>query len=145
MLQAAAAGNPGFAVSDIELRQEGPSYTIDTLDALRREQPDVQWRFILGTDAANGLAGWRSPWRIVAEYRPIVMARAGWAALDWTTLEHVHPEARALAQVIAVPELVISSTELRARIAAGRSARYLIPEGARRIIEDEGLYGRERA
>lgn len=140
MLRAAVAGNPGFAVSDIELRAEGPSYTIDTLNALRGERPEAEWRFILGTDAANGLAAWRAPARVVAEYRPIVMTRAGAAALDWAALERIHPAARALVRVIGVPALALSSTDLRARIAAGRSVRYLIPEGARLIIADEGLY-----
>jgi nicotinate-nucleotide adenylyltransferase len=141
MLQTSVAGNPGFAVSDIELRQEGPSYTIDTLDTLRSQHPDVEWRFILGTDAANSLASWRAPRRILAEYRPIVLARAGWAALNWAALERVHPDARALVRLIDVPHLAISSTDLRRRIAAGRSVRYLIPDGARLIIEEEGLYG----
>jgi nicotinate-nucleotide adenylyltransferase len=145
MVHAAIAGNAGFAVSDIELRQDGPSYTIDTLDALRRERPDVVLRFIMGTDAANGLASWRSPRRILDEYRPIVMARAGWAAPDWAALETVHPEARSLVQLLDVPLLAISSRDVRTRLAAGRSARYLIPDAVRLIIEEEGIYGAHTA
>jgi nicotinate-nucleotide adenylyltransferase len=140
MVRAAIEGNPAFAVSEIELRQPGTSYTIDTLDRLRREFAGVDLHFIMGVDAANELDAWRDPARILAEYRPIVMSRAGWPDPDWQRLERIHPDARSLILLVDVPQLEIDSHTLRKRIAAGHSVRYLIPEGARRIIERESLY-----
>jgi nicotinate-nucleotide adenylyltransferase len=140
MLQAAIATNPAFRTSDVELRQEGPSYTIDTMDALARQFPDAELRFLLGADAALGLAAWREPTRLIAAYRPIIMSRPGWSGPDWHALERIHPQARSLLAIVTVPALAIASSELRARIGAGRSVRYLIPDPVIAIIEAEELY-----
>jgi nicotinate-nucleotide adenylyltransferase len=143
MLQLAVESNPAFAVSALELRHEGPSYTIDTLDALREMQPEAALHFMLGTDAANAMATWHAPARILAAYQPLLMARAGWPALDWTVLEGIRSDARSLVRLIEVPRLEIASSEVRERVAQGRSIRYLVPDGVRRMIEDAGLYGRD--
>ncbi|MGH2346119.1 MAG: nicotinate-nucleotide adenylyltransferase [Chloroflexota bacterium] len=140
MVEAAIAGNPAFAASDIEIRQGGPSYTIATLDALRARCPDAELRFILGVDAANDLINWQEPARILAEYRPIVMSRAGWAGPDWSLLESIHKDARSLITLVDAPQLEVASSVLRDWIAAGWAARYLVPEGAWRIIAEDGLY-----
>lgn len=144
MVEAAIAGNPHFKVSDIEIRQGGSSYTIATLDALRARCPDAELRFILGVDAANDLSNWQEPARIMAEYHPIVMARAGWPGPDWALLESIHPDARSLVTLVDTPQLEIASHVLRDWIAAGWAARYLVPEGAWRIIAEEGLYRNSR-
>jgi nicotinate-nucleotide adenylyltransferase len=68
------------------------------------------------------------------------MSRAGWPDPDWQRLERIHPDARSLILLVDVPQLEIDSHTLRKRIAAGHSVRYLIPEGARRIIERDSLY-----
>jgi nicotinate-nucleotide adenylyltransferase len=140
MLQVAVESNPAFAVSALELRHEGPSYTIDTLDALREALPEAALQFMLGTDAANAMASWHAPARILAEYRPLLMARAGGPDLDWTVLEGIRMDARNLVRLIEVPRLEIASSEVRERVAQGRSVRYLVPDGVRRIIEDAILY-----
>lgn len=140
MLEAATAGNPFFSIDGIELRRAGPSYTIETLVALQQERTGSILRFILGTDAANGLAHWHRPARILARYRPIIMSRAGWPALNWQVLEAVHAQAHGLVDVVPVPDLAISSSEIRRRVAAGRSIRYLVPEAVRTVIESERLY-----
>ena len=141
MVEAAVAGNQGFAVSTLEIGQVGPSYTIESLDTLRVAQPEVEWRFILGTDAVNGLGSWRQPDRIIAEYRPLVLIRAGWERIDWPALERVRPNARALIDVVDVPHLAIASRELRERVRQGRTIRYLVPDAVRAIIEAERIYG----
>jgi nicotinate-nucleotide adenylyltransferase len=117
-----------------------PSYTIDTLDAIRQALPAAEIRFIMGADAADGLAEWREPARILAEFRPIVMSRPGWAGPDWEALERLLTGARTLVALVDVPLLAISSSEIRDRVAAGRSIRYLVPDAVRRIIDDERLY-----
>jgi nicotinate-nucleotide adenylyltransferase len=144
MLGAALEGNPAFAVSSIELEAPGPSYSVATLEALHTAMPDDELRFVMGTDAANGLGAWREPARILAKYRPLVLARAGWPPLDWTALEAIDPLARQFVTIVEVPLLAIASSDLRARIAAGRSIRYLVPDAARRIIEDERIYAASR-
>ena len=140
MVKLAIDDNAHFLVSDIELRQEAPAYTIDTLDALSREHPQDQFQFILGVDAANQLALWREPARLLADYQPIIMLRAGWRDPDWSALTAIHPRAHRLALVVEVPWLEIASQDLRARVRTGRSVRYLVPERVREFIELHGLY-----
>lgn len=140
MLQAAVLGNNHFGVDGFELAHRGASYTIETLDALRKRWPTTELRFILGADAANSLPAWRLPQRIVLDYRPIVMSRTGWPALDWRVLEGLCAEARQLVSLIDVPAIGIASSDVRDRVAAGRSIRYLVPDAVREIIEAEGLY-----
>lgn len=142
MLQLAIAGNPAFTVSDIELHREGPSFTIETLDALAQHYPGEDLHFLLGADALNQLARWREPHRILTVYRPIVMLRAGWPGPDLNALDQIVPGASDLVQVVEVPALDIASSALRARIAVGRSIRYLVPDAVRELIEQHGLYHR---
>src|SRR6185437_11124753 len=143
MVEASISGNPAFAVTDLEIHQGGPSYTIATLDALQHQWPNAELRFIMGVDAANDLKNWQEPARILGDYHPIVMSRAGWSGPDWPMLEEIRPDVRALITLVDAPQLEIASHLLREWIARGRAARYLIPEGAWRIIIQEGLY-RER-
>jgi len=140
MLQVALADNPGFAVDDLELRHKGPSYTIATLSALRQVLPEAALYFIMGADAAASLAAWRAPERILQEFHPLVMTRAGWPDPDWVALESISAQARFLVQMIQVPQIEIASSEIRRLVREGRSIRYLVPEGVRQIIEEKGLY-----
>jgi nicotinate-nucleotide adenylyltransferase len=140
MVRAATAGNPAFGTSDLEIVRGGASYTIATLDELQRQNPLATLHFIMGIDAANEIASWREPFRIIAAYRPIVMHRAGWPPIDWEILDHVHKGAKQLITFVEVPPLEIASSELRARVASGRSIRYLVPDAVRDVIEDRGLY-----
>ena len=78
--------------------------------------------------------------RILAEYEPIVMLRAGWRGPDWAALEAIHPDAHRLAHVVEVPLLDVAAHDLRDRVRSGRSVRYLVPERVRQFIEDNALY-----
>ena len=140
MIELAIADNPHFAVSDIELRRKAPAYTVDTLDALREQYTDHRLQFIFGVDAANQMARWLKPARILEEYEPIIMLRAGWSGPDWTALSAIHPEARQLLRVVQVPLLEIAAQDLRARVAARLSVRYLVPDRVREYIDEHGCY-----
>jgi nicotinate-nucleotide adenylyltransferase len=140
MIQAAIADNPAFGMSDVELMRRGRSFTITTLDELRGQFANADIHFIVGVDGANDMARWRLPERILEEYRPIVMPRAGWPGPDWAVLERVHPLAKRFIRVVEVPALNIASSDLRAQVAGGRSIRYLVPEAVRDIIDRDRLY-----
>ena len=127
MIELAVAGEPRFAVSRIELDREGPSYTVETLERLAG---DDDLFLILGSDAIADFPRWKDPDRIaklatlVVADRPGAPARLGDAPI--VTFD--------------APRLDISSRELRARAARGRSLRYLVPEPAWKHIEARGLY-----
>ena len=125
MLTAAIAGEPRFRVSTVELDREGPSFTVDTLEALRGEG---ELFLILGSDAYADFERWREPSRIRDLATVVLAARPG------------APNAPDGVRILDSPLMDISSRELRARAARGRSLRYLVVEAALRYIEEHRLY-----
>jgi nicotinate-nucleotide adenylyltransferase len=130
MLELAVAGEPRFSVSRVELDREGPSYTVDTLERLAGAD---ELFLILGGDAIADIGRWKDPERIAKLATLVVAERPG------------APERTRNASVVAfdAPRLDISSRELRARSARGRSLRYLVPDPVWRHIEARGLYRAE--
>ena len=138
MVRLACLGNSAFEVSPIEIERAGPSYTVDTLEALHANRSS-DLHFIVGADAAADLYRWRAAGRIVALARLVVVGRPGFA-LDRTALGHHLPGLEARLTLLEGPGLDISSSELRRRLAAGRPIRYLTPEPVVEYIARYGLY-----
>jgi nicotinate-nucleotide adenylyltransferase len=137
MLELAVEGNDDFAISDIELRREGPSYTADTLEALAGERLDDEFWFIVGADALSDLPNWHEPARIVAHARLAVAPRE---AQDANVAALTIPGISERIDTFSMPELDISSSDIRARVAGGRSIRYLVPDEVGAYIAEHGLY-----
>jgi len=139
MVELAIADNPRFTVSRLELDRPGPSYTIETLRELRRQMgPDLAITFITGADAVLEIATWREAEAVLDECHLVAVHRPGY---DLAKLERVlGPERAAKVALVSVKTPDISSTELRRRVAAGQSLRYLTPEAVREYIETHGLY-----
>ena len=127
MLRLATADEPRFTVSTIELDREGTSYTVDTLERLK-DEGDLY--LVMGADAVSEFHRWRSPERIRELAVLLVASRPG----------APEPPGDERLIVFDAPCLDISSRELRARSARGRSLRYLVPDAARRHLEANGLY-----
>lgn len=130
MLELAAAGNPRLLVESIELGLPAPSYTVRTLRALARREPGNRFMLLLGADAARELAAWHEVEALPELADVVVFARPGWPVPS-------HP---LVARVIDVPAVDISATEIRRRVAAKRSIRYLVPDAVREYIAAHGLY-----
>ncbi len=137
MLGAAIAGNDRFGISDIELRREGPTYTADTLQALAAERLDDEFYFIIGADALADLPNWHAPERIVQHATLAVAPRDG-QPLDPDALGIAGLSARV--ELFAMPRIEISSTEIRDRVRAGASVRYVTPDAVVAYIAEHGLY-----
>lgn len=135
LVRAAVEGVDGVEASDLELRRGGPSYTIDTLDELRRAEPGAELFLVLGSDAAAGLATWERADELSEACRIVVVDRPG----ATTDLPHGFR-----CEQVEVPRLDVSSTELRARVADGRSLRFLVPDGVISLLRDGRLYGDRR-
>lgn len=153
MVRVAIAGQTGFIVDDRELRRDGPSYSIDTLTALRTEFPERSLGLILGMDAFLGLTGWHR-WQDILDVAHIVVAhRPGWRAPDFGPLgellaacgthrvDDLHTRRQGHIHIHAVTQLEISSTEIRELVAAGRDPRFLMPDAVRDVIAETGCYG----
>jgi nicotinate-nucleotide adenylyltransferase len=152
MVRLAVAGHARFAVSDIELRRRGPSFTVDTLEALQREGDELI--LLVGSETFLDLLSWRQPRRIVELARLAVVPRTGSTFDTESTAaqkvlreigaERFVPSADALAPravvVLHATSLPISSSELRARTRAGRSLAYRTPDAVIAYIQSRRLY-----
>ncbi len=153
LLRAALAGQPGFVADDLELRRGGPSYTLDTLRDLRARYPRRTFCLLLGADAMEGFLGWHRPLEILELAHLVVMRRPGVELGRDPAVRRLQSERAGRAQDlrrvragrilgVEVTQLAISATDIRARLAAGRSIRYLVPEAVAEMIETGALYRR---
>jgi nicotinate-nucleotide adenylyltransferase len=138
MVELAIAGNDAFAASRVEIDREGPSYTVDTLEAFAAETADLT--LILSAEAFLELPTWREPRRVLDLARLVVAPREGYPEADQAFLEEHFPGAAARAVFLDGPRLRLSASELRARAAGGRSLRYLVPDAVADHIGDHALY-----
>ncbi len=136
----AAAGDARLDVSDLEMRREGPSYTVDTLKELHSQTPDTELFLIVGGDVAAGLPSWHDPERVLALARPAVAKRHGVSRSSvQSALQALRGGERA--EFFRMPRIDISSTMVRARAHAGEPIRYLVPDAVADYIIEHGLYG----
>jgi nicotinate-nucleotide adenylyltransferase len=139
-LERAVAGTPGLEVSRAELDRGGPSYTADTLEAMASAEPDALLWFILGADQLAELPRWHDPERILAAARLAVVPRAG---ID--VRELAAEVAPGHADLLDVPEIGVSSSMIRERIAAGLPIRFLVPPEVEESLRREGLVASDRS
>ena len=142
MVQLAIADNPAFELSMIEVQRDGPSYTVDTLEGLARANPEAQLHLILSAETFAELPTWHEPARLFEAARMAVVPREGYPAPDPDWLARAFPGREDRVEYLGGPRLELSSTVLRARVAAGRSIRYLVPAAVEAYIADHDLYRR---
>lgn len=143
MVELAIGDNPHFALCDLELRRDGPSYTADTLGELRREfGDDCIIYFIVGSDVLPQFHLWKSPGRILELCRLAVIDRPGGPANPIELMTGMYPDAVDAGAVVSVPgpRVNISASELRRQLTAGHVARYQIPNAVADYIRRHGLY-----
>lgn len=153
LLLAAVRDNPGFAVSDLEIRRGGRSFTVDTVRELAKDGTKVY--LILGSDSFNDIASWHEytelmrlssfivaprpnhPSRPLSEVLPVELAREFW--YDAGVAAYVNSGGNSITYLETTP-IDISSSDIRERVSKDRSVRYLLPDSAIEFIETEGLY-----
>lgn len=129
-----------FAVSDLELRRGGPSFTVDTLKTLRTQSPSDDLFLILGGDIAAGLPRWHEPERVLELATVAIAKRRGTAkAAVQDALAQLKGGERA--RFFQMPRIEISSTMVRRRVRARQPIRYFVPDGVMHYIETHRLYG----
>lgn len=144
MISLAIDGKGCFEVSDCELTRPEPSYTIDTIEYFRCQYgPQAELFWLIGADMVAGLPRWHRIQELLAACRLCIMYRGGMDRPALTPLAcHFGPEAvdRLKNDVIETPLVDISSTDIRARMAAGQSVADLVPPQVLRYIEQHHLY-----
>lgn len=141
MVSLAIADNPHFKVSTIEIDRSGPSYTVDTMAALRHQLgAKANLYFLLGGDALVELPQWREPSRLVQICQLVAFGRPGASLLSLRLLEEAIPGISQHIIFVEVSQIDISATQIRHRVAQGASLRQLVPEAVERYIREQGLY-----
>jgi nicotinate-nucleotide adenylyltransferase len=155
MVESAIADNPAFAASDLESHRTGKSYSVHTLEILRRRNPDQELFFIIGMDSFRDIGSWREYRRLFPLAHIVVAARPGISSDDPQALLPVAIRGdfcydvqsktllhRSGNRVIFLEEtlLDISSTRIRRLAADGRSIRYLVTPAVEEYVSTHGLY-----
>jgi nicotinate-nucleotide adenylyltransferase len=143
MLDLAVGGHEPFHVSTIEIDRGGVSYTVETLEQLHAEDAARALFLLLGADALADLPTWKDPKRICELALPLVVARAYAPEPDFGLLaEFMSRERIAAAQaaLVKMPPIGIASSDIRRRVAAGKSIRFRTPRAVEKYIETHGLY-----
>lgn len=134
MTEIATAANPRFKVSTVDIDRAGPTYTVDTLRDLKLTYPDADLFFITGADAVTSIAGWKDSTELWGLAKFVAVTRPG-HVLDLPKA----PEGAI--DVLEIPALAISSTDIRDRVFQGKPIWYLVPDGIVQFIGKHGLYG----
>src|SRR5215211_2846329 len=142
MVQAAIAENPAFELSTVEIDRAGPSYTVDTVEALAGASPGAELHLILSAETFAELPSWHEPERLFDAAWMAVVPREGYPPPDPAWLARAFPGREHRVEYLGGPRLGLSSTALRARVAAGRSIRYLVPSAVAAYIAEHDLYRR---
>ena len=147
MVELAIAGDERFGLDTVDLDRSGPSYTVETVRRLRQRWGDEAWiGFIVGWDMLLSLPTWHEPVNTLATLDALIATRRpGYSEPDddehsLAELERSLPSIRAKLRMLSAPQLDISASELRERVAQGLPVRYLTPDAVCAYISSHGLY-----
>ena len=145
MVRLATSGNSGFIVDDRELGRGGKSYTVETLEQLHKEFPAVNWVLFMGADSLNTFRLWKQPQRICQLAHVVAVKRGGQPPPDLDSLAEFLPNPPAspdwqARHSMIMPQIEISSTDIRARVERGQSIRYMVPPAVEAYINAHGVY-----
>jgi nicotinate-nucleotide adenylyltransferase len=143
MLQLAIGGHEAFEICRLEIDRGGVNYTYQTLEHIARQHPQHERFLLLGGDSLDELPAWRHPERICQLATLVAVRRPGYPPPDWSRLAGLAPPERLqhfARHEVVMPLVGISSTDLRQRVAAGRTIRYQTPRAVEKYIQAHGLY-----
>jgi nicotinate-nucleotide adenylyltransferase len=142
MTALAAAGNPLFDVSRMELDRPGASYTVDTVkEVMAMCQRKAKIYLISGADTVEHIKSWKNPQELLSLCSVAVVSRPGYSFKSLhSNIKHLKDEYGAKIYLIEMPALGISSTEIRDRVLKRLPIKYLVPESVEQYIAKQGLY-----
>lgn len=141
MAQLAVRGNERMRCLDVEVRRQGYTYTYETLEELKAGFPDVKFYFISGADCLFSMENWKCPEKIFQNCTLIAAVR------NDVSMEAAEEKRKELLQrfggeIILLPfvRMSVSSSEIRQRVAEGKSIRYMVPDSVKKYIDEKGFY-----
>lgn len=138
MVRLAISGNSKFAVSDMEIKRGGRSYSIDTVKALRKKHGDGDLFFLIGADMLKDFDSWVDAAELLKLCSFIVVERPGLGLAG--IVKGLRSRGRYFRRTVSEFPVGISSTEIRKRVKAGKTIRYLVPAAVEKYISRKGLY-----
>ncbi|HAE61085.1 MAG TPA: nicotinic acid mononucleotide adenylyltransferase [Eubacteriaceae bacterium] len=141
MTKRGIASNDYFEISDIEIKRQGYTYTIDTLRELEKDYSDDELYLIVGADIVFEIDAWKSAEEVLKKISLVTTFRPGYdqERLD-IRVEELKELYRARILKLYTPEMDISSSEIRSRVKHGYSIKYLLPESVEEYIYQQNLY-----
>lgn len=137
MVRRSISPYPQFRLCLAELEREGPSYTMETMEQLMGEYPNHAFYFIMGADMVDYLPKWHRFEELVEKVRIVALQRPGFRLPEHVTwAEKI--------TFVPMPQLEISSSDIRRFLAEGKSIRFLVPDPVERYIREKGLYVEKR-
>jgi nicotinate-nucleotide adenylyltransferase len=133
MTKLAIAGNPDFEISDVDVKRNGPTYTVDTLQDLKLQFQDAELFFITGADAISQILTWKDVEKIWSLAHFVGVSRPGHTLI-------VPKSPLGVVSLLEIPALAISSTDIRARVEVGKPIEYLLPDSVISYIQKNSLY-----
>ena len=141
MIRLAIASYPRFKLSTIEIERAGPSYTVDTMIELQAQPGDGrELFFILGWDSLEQLPQWQQVDRLIQLCHLVAVPRPGYSAPDLPALEAAVPGLSKRLLLLDRPEIDISASEIRSRVAGGLSIDHMVPPSVEKYIRANNLY-----
>ena len=133
--------NPHFALSTIEIDRDGNSYSYETLETLRKQNPNTEYYFLVGSDTLFALETWKHPEILLPSCTVLVAVRNG------VPMEKMQEHANYLEEkfggsikLLTTPNIEISATDIRNRLAENRDVKYFVPDSVLQFIHKNGLY-----
>jgi nicotinate-nucleotide adenylyltransferase len=143
MVRLALGGTDKHVVDDREIRRGDVSYTVNTIDEMTREFPGAELLLIIGSDSLATIGQWYQVTRLLQLAIPAVVRRGGEPEIDFSVLDGLTDPARIelfRRHVIPMPLIELSSSDLRSRVAEGRSIRFRTPRAVEAMIAAQGIY-----
>jgi nicotinate-nucleotide adenylyltransferase len=140
MVRLGIASNPHFEISLVDVDRPGPSYTVDTISILQEKWgQNAEFFFVMGLDSLVDVPAWHQPRRLIQLCHLVAVARPGFEA-DMSQLEEAIPGISSRMDIINMPEVDISSSDLQLRVREGLPIKYQVPEEVERYIREHELY-----
>ncbi len=140
MLRRAISDSPVFELSSVEIDRPGPHYTVDTLNLLQEKYPTGKLVLLIGGDSLSDLPGWSRPREIIAAVHAFGVMRRPGDNIEPGMLEQLVPGIHSKVQFVDAPQLDISSSLIRQRVAGNGHSRYYLPPGVYDYIQQNYLY-----
>jgi nicotinate-nucleotide adenylyltransferase len=141
MIEFAISGQPQFQLCTAEIDRAGPSFTVTTLEQLHSKHPDHELFLLIGADSLRDLPLWREPRKILELATVVAVNRGGRPEPDRTMInDRLGSDIHSRLRFVEMPGIDVSASDIRRRVASGRSIRYLVPRAVETFIHQRNLF-----